>query len=156
MTKMLIDILRRPREMQVEFTYYSMWFFSVAFIIVQIGLGIFDPYFEGHRWCHSLVLSTIGLTSGCAGWFTGIVLSPMGIQAASAQKTLAGLSVFWSGVIVGNLTTLKSFFGDFHNVTPTPTTKLRLVWGLGIFAWSICTTLNTRIYDEAPAADSQR
>jgi hypothetical protein len=144
----LRDILRHPQQMQVEFTYYSAWFFAVAFSIVQIGLAVFDPYFQGDRWYHFFILSAVGLTCGCAGWFTGIVLSPMGIQAASAQKILAGLSVFWTGVIVGNITTLKSLFGDLHNFSLTPTTKLRLVWALGIFAWAVCTTLNTRIYGD--------
>jgi hypothetical protein len=122
-------------------------FLAVLFFIVQIALSIFCPVFSNHRVYSCFLLSLLGLVSGCAGWAVGIFLSPLGNQINGAQKVVAGLSLFWSGVVVSHLQDLVPWFSARQNSAIRPTTKIEVVFSLGIFLLALCVTFNTRFDD---------
>jgi len=117
---------------------------GLLFFIVQIALSRVAPGFVGRRWYSFFLLSLIGLTAGCAGWACGIVLSPIGSQAGGAQKVLAGLAVFWTGVIVGHLPQISSAVSEWQKASMDQATRIELLFGLGIFLFAACITFNTR------------
>jgi hypothetical protein len=120
---------------------------GALFLVVQVALSRAAPTFESHRVYSFLILSLIGLVSGCGGWACGIFLSPIGSQINGAQKVLAGLTVFWSGVIVSHLQQVSGLFDAWQKSSTTPGTKIELLFGLGIFLLALCVTFNTR-FDE--------
>ncbi len=125
-------------------------FIGILFFLVQVALSAFAPAFTNHRMYSCFLLSLVGLVSGCAGWSAGIFLSPLGSQINGAQKVLAGLSVFWSGVIISRLQDVSAWFSARKTLVTTPTTKIELVFGMGIFLLALCVTFNTR-FDESSA-----
>jgi hypothetical protein len=121
------------------------WFIGALFLCVQIALTITAPGFATHRIYSCFVLSLIGLVSACAGWASGMLLSPIGTQANGAQKVLAGITVFWSGVVVSHLQQLSGLFDAWQKSPITSATKIDLLFGLGVFLFAVCVTFNTRI-----------
>jgi hypothetical protein len=117
---------------------------GIVFFLVQIGLASYAPFFEGHRVYSFLVLSLVGLASGCGGWAVGLFLSPIGSQVNGAQKVLAGFAVFWSGVVVSHLKGLSAMFDTWQKNSLTSATKIETLFGLGIFLFALCVTFNTR------------
>lgn len=117
---------------------------GIVFLLVQIGLARYAPFFEGHRAYSFFVLSLVGLASGCGGWALGLFLSPIGSQVNGAQKVLAGFAVFWSGVVVSRLQGLSAIFDTWQKNSLTSATKIEAVFGLGIFLFALCVTFNTR------------
>jgi hypothetical protein len=124
----------------LRFAFYG----GLLFFIVQVALSRVAPGFGGYRWYSFFLLSLIGLTAGCAGWASGIVLSPIGSQAAGAQKVLAGFAVFWTGVIAGHLSQISSAVSGWQKVSMNQAAKIELLFGLGIFLFATCITFNTR------------
>jgi hypothetical protein len=128
------------QNVTLQFALYG----GLLFFIVQIALCLVAPGFEGYRLYSFFLLSLIGLTSGCAGWASGIVLSPIGSQAAGAQKVLAGFAVFWTGVIVGHLPQISSAVSGWQRVSMNQAARVELLFGLGVFLFAACITFNTR------------
>ena len=120
---------------------------ALLFLIVQIALARIAPAFQDHRFYSFFLLSLIGLVSGCAGWAAGIVLSPIGSQAGGAQKVLAGLTVFWTGVVIGHLQQISSAFNEWQKSQMDGSAKIEILFGLGLFLLAVCITFNTR-FDE--------
>jgi hypothetical protein len=120
---------------------------AALFFIIQLGLSIYCPTFSNHRVYSCLVLSLVGLVSGCAGWAAGIVLSPLGSQVNGIQKIIAGLSLFWSGVVVSHLQDVIPWFNARQNAPMRTATKIELTFGLGLFLLGLCVTFNTRFDD---------
>jgi hypothetical protein len=124
-------------------------FIGALFFCLQVLLSIFAPAFEANRLYGCLIMSLVGLTAGCAGWTFGIFLSPVGSQINGAQKVLAGLSLFWSGVVVSHWSELAGLFDTWQKSSATSATKIELLFGVGIFLLAICVTFNTRIIPAA-------
>jgi hypothetical protein len=118
---------------------------GALFFCLQVGLSIFAPAFETNKAYGCLILSLVGLTSACAGWACGMFLSPVGSQINGAQKVLAGLSLFWSGVVVSHWSEVAGLFDTWQKSSTTSATKIELLFGLGIFLLAFCVTFNTRI-----------
>jgi heme/copper-type cytochrome/quinol oxidase subunit 3 len=127
---------------------------GIVFLLVQIGLSRYAPFFEGHRIYSFFVLSCIGLASGCGGWALGLFLSPIGSQVTGAQKVLAGFAVFWSGVVVSHLQGLSELFENWQKSSLTSATKVEAVFGIGIFLFALCVTFNTR-FDSPPTSPKE-
>jgi hypothetical protein len=72
-------------------------------------------------------------------------LSPVGSQINGAQKVLAGLSLFWSGVVVSHWSEVAGLFDTWQKSPTTSATKIELLFGLGLFLLAFCVTFNTRI-----------
>jgi hypothetical protein len=131
-------------------TYFSQWVavsIGTLFLLVQFVLARIAPGFACHRFYNFCILSLIGLVTGCAGWACGMALTPIGSQASGAQKILAGVTVFWSGVVVGHIKDLSGILDAYQKSPISPATKIRLVFGLGIFLMALCVTFNTRFDD---------
>jgi hypothetical protein len=133
-----------PINAQTRASLLAAALIGVAFLVVQIELSRNAPAFQGHSRYSFLVLSLIDLVSGCGGWACGLFLSPIGSQMGGSQKVLAGLTVFWSGVVVGNLNKLSGFFSAWQKAPMTSATKIELLFGLGVFLLALCATFNTR------------
>jgi hypothetical protein len=118
---------------------------------VQIGLSRVAPCFDGHRWYSFWLLSLIGLTGGCAGWAGGIILSPIGSQASGAQKVLAAVGVFWTGVIAGHIPQISNTVHQWQIASLSSSTLIELLFGFGIFLFATCVTFNTRFAKPIPA-----
>ncbi|WP_353067741.1 hypothetical protein RBB77_23310 (plasmid) [Tunturibacter psychrotolerans] len=124
-------------------------FGGCLFFIVQIALARLAPSFKNHELYSFFVLSLIGLVCGCAGWAAGIVLSPIGSQAAGAQKVLAGLALLWTGVVIGHLQQISGALIEWQKGQIDGSIKIELLFGLGLFLLALCVTFNTR-FDDAP------
>jgi hypothetical protein len=131
---------------------------GILFFIVQIGLSRTAAPFLDHKLYSFLILSLIGIVSGCAGWTFGIFLSPIGSQLNGAQKVLAAIAVFWSGIVVSHLEQMVAAFASWQKAPLSPGAKIELVFSLGLFLLALCVTFNTRFDSErggpAPAAGS--
>jgi hypothetical protein len=132
-------------EIQAKASLQTALLLAALFTCVQVGLSITAPAFHTHRVYSCLILSLIGLVSACAGWASGMFLSPIGSQINGAQKVLAGLTVFWSGVIVSHLQQISGVFDAWQKSQMTSATKIDLLFGLGVFLFALCVTFNTRI-----------
>jgi hypothetical protein len=148
---MIVDFTRNNvlmsilSDIQIKASLQMAVLIGVLFLCVQIALTITAPTFASHRMYSCFILSLIGLVSGCAGWASGMFLSPIGSQINGAQKVLAGLTVFWSGVIVSHLQQLSGLFDAWQKSPTTSATKIELLFGTGIFLFALCVTFNTRI-----------
>jgi hypothetical protein len=127
-------------ETSLQFALYG----GYLFLAIQFALSCAAPGFYGHRVYSFFLMALIGVTAGCAGWACGIVLSPMGSQASGSQKVLAGLGVFWTGVVAGHLSQRGTAFSRFQGEAMTQATKIELLFALGIFFFAACVTFNTR------------
>jgi hypothetical protein len=128
------------RDVTLQFACYG----GLLFLAIQIALCLVAPGFEGCRRYSFCLLALIGLTSGCAGWACGIVLSPIGSQAGGAQKVLAGFAVFWTGVIVGHLPQISSALTGWQKASMNQAGRIELLFGCGVFLFAACITFNTR------------
>jgi hypothetical protein len=143
--KFIADSIGQGIKPQVKATLFFGAFLGILFFADQIGVTISGPFPKELRWYYFWVLTLVGLAAGCMGWMTGLVLSPLGIQANAAQKILAALSVFWSGVIVGHISEIMKALGGLQTTTMSSISKARLVFGLGIYFLAVCVTFNTRL-----------
>jgi hypothetical protein len=130
---------------QQKASYRIAALIGALFFCLQIGLSMFAPAFEAHRVYGGLILSLVGLASACAGWAFGMLLSPVGSQISGAQKVLAGLSLFWSGVVISHWSQTTELFDALQKASITSATKIELLFGLGLFLLAFCVTFNTRI-----------
>jgi hypothetical protein len=122
-------------------------FAAPLFLAVQIALAYLAPAFAGLRLYNFVLLSLVGIVAGCAGWACGLVLSPIGSQASGAQKVLAGLTVFWSGIVIGHFQQISIAFSEKAS-TLSASSKIQLLFGLGLFLLAVCITFNTRFDNE--------
>jgi len=143
--RFIADSIGQGIKPQVKATLFFGAFLGILFFADQIGISVSGPFAKELRWYFFWVLTLVGLTAGCMGWMTGMVLSPLGIQATAAQKILAALSVFWSGVIVGHISDIEKALGGLQATTMSSISKVRLVFGLGIYFLAVCVTFNTRL-----------
>jgi hypothetical protein len=128
---------------QQEFTRRAAIPIAICFLMVQIVLTFATPSFAGQKLYHCFVFSLVGLVAGCAGWACGLFLSPMGTQVQGAQKVVAAVAVFWSGVVVGHLKDLSGLLRAWEQTPIAAPTKIRLLFGLGVFLFALCVTFNT-------------
>jgi hypothetical protein len=143
---------RSATKIQITASLIAALALGIVFLLVQIGLAHYAPFFEGHRAYSFFVLSLVGLASGSGGWAVGLFLSPIGSQVNGAQKVLAGFAVFWSGVVVSHLQGLSAVFDTWQKSSITSATKVEAVFGLGVFLFALCVTFNTRF--DSPTSTS--
>jgi hypothetical protein len=128
---------------------WTLWIalgLGLLFLVVQFLICCYAPPFRGLRPYNFWILSLIGLTAGCAGWATGIFLSPLGSQVEGAQKVLAGFAIFWSGVVVSHLDQFRQGFAVLQRSTASASSEIRLTFAIGIYLYALCVTFNTRFW----------
>jgi hypothetical protein len=131
-------------KVQERAAYQMALFIGILFGFLQVALSWTAPSFSTHRVYSCFVLSLVGLVAGCAGWACGMFLTPIGSQANGAQKVLAGIAVFWSGVVVSHVQQIATVFVSWKTASIEPAMKIELLFGCGLFLLSLCVTFNTR------------
>lgn len=144
--------MRSPAEtLQPSATLRLATYIAPIFMVIQLALACTAPSFAGLRVYNFFLLSLIGLASGCGGWICGIVLSPIGSQASGAQKVLGAIVVFWTGIVVGHFPEIFKSIAVWQKSQLSTTSKIQLLFGLGVFLLATCVTFNTRFDSPTPA-----
>ena len=142
-------------DSQMAFSGHFAVFIGAILSVVTIGLSACAPCFAGQRWYNFFLLSLIGLAGGVAGWFLGILLSPLGVQRQGVRQIATAISAFWGGVIVANISKIQSVLIDHAGWAGTSRQQLRLLFLFTVFLFAFTATFNTR-FDDSQIGDSAK
>ncbi len=143
----IVGWFRNAFRSQIDFSERFATFAGILLFFITIGLSSFAPFFQGVRLYNFFLLSLLGLAGGLAGWFLGILISPLGSQRQGVKQIATAISAFWSGVIAANLDTIRAAILSRASWFGTPVARVRLLYCATIFLMALAGTFNSRFDD---------